>query len=241
MSSYKKPTSGKTLLNKSEHDFRENFVADDYFLRQESQSNSFQVWDPVKNNEENSVGNAPRDSDSFMPNSQDQNQITAQQEESLESLGEEYKKGFEAGNTAAEEKLRSQSEQVDTLLNALSEGHCDTMEFYNPLKILAVKIAEAVLKTDLEESKASIEKISQELIDSFSLLKDEAVRLFLSPEDLNKLSAEFKDRHSNVEFIADRKLSRGSSYAEMNDRLVTDFSEERLTKVIQQVLPHDKG
>jgi flagellar biosynthesis/type III secretory pathway protein FliH len=176
-----------------------------------------------------------------MPNSQDQNQITTRQEDSLEPLGEEYKKGFEAGKAEAEEELRSQSEQVDSLLNALSGGHCDTMGFYNPLKILAVKIAEAVLKTDLEESKASIEKISQELIDSFSLLKDEAVSLFLSPEDLNKLSAEFKDRHSNIEFIEDRKLSKGSSYAEMNDRLVTDFSEERLAKVIQQVLPHDKG
>jgi hypothetical protein len=60
-------------------------------------------------------------------------------------------------------------------------------------------------------------------------------------KDLNKLSAEFKDRHSNIEFIEDRKLSKGSSYAEMNDRLVTDFSEERLAKVIQQVLPQDKG
>ncbi len=241
MSSYKQPTSGKTLLNESEHDFRENFVADDYFLRQENQSNSFQVWDPIKNNEANSVGNTPGNSDAFMPNSQDQNQITARQEDSLEPLGEEYKKGFEAGKAEAEEELRSQSEQVDSLLNALSGGHCDTMGFYNPLKILAVKIAEAVLKTDLEESKASIEKISQELIDSFSLLKDEAVSLFLSPEDLNKLSAEFKDRHSNIEFIEDRKLSKGSSYAEMNDRLVTDFFEERLAKVIQQVLPHDKG
>ena len=92
MSSYKQPTSGKTLLNESEHDFRENFVADDYFLRQENQSNSFQVWDPIKNNEANSVGNTPGNSDAFMPNSQDQNQITARQEDSLEPLGEEYKK-----------------------------------------------------------------------------------------------------------------------------------------------------
>ena len=49
MSSYKQPTSEKMPLNESEHDFRENFVADDYFVRQDNQSNSFQVWDPIKN------------------------------------------------------------------------------------------------------------------------------------------------------------------------------------------------
>jgi len=39
--------------------------------------------------------------------------------------------------------------------------------------------------------------------------------------------------------MEDRKLSRGSSYAEMNDRLITDLSEERLANVVQQVIKND--
>jgi flagellar biosynthesis/type III secretory pathway protein FliH len=108
-----------------------------------------------------------------------------------------------------------------------------------PLKKLAVRIAKAVLKVDLEESEKSIEKIAEELLSPLSKIKDEPVRLFLSPEDFKKVSVDFRKKHSNVEFMEDRKLSRGSSYAEMNDRLVTDFLEERLANVVQQVIQND--
>ena len=239
MSSYNQPPAEEPSVSESKPEAQGDFVVDDYFSHHVNQFDNFQVWNPgdESSTQINEVGspNTP----SFVPNTNEQAGQKSALDESSQILEDEYEKGFEAGKAAAREELESQSEQLDALLGALNEGHCNIQEFYMPLKKLAVRIAKAVLKVDLEESEKSIEKIAEELLSPLSKIKDEPVRLFLSPEDFKKVSVDFRKKHSNVEFMEDRKLSRGSSYAEMNDRLVTDFLEERLANVVQQVIQND--
>lgn len=239
MSSYNQSPAGEPSVSESKPEAQEDFVVDDYFSHHVNHFNNFQVWNPgdESSTQINEVGSP--NTHSFVPNTKEQAGKKSTLDESSQILEDEYDKGFEAGKAAAREELESQSEQLVTLLDALNEGHCNIQEFYMPLKKLAVRIAKAVLKVDLEESEKSIEKIAEELLSPLSQIKDEPVRLFLSPGDFKKVSVEFKKKHSNVEFMEDHKLSRGSSYAEMNDRLITDFSEERLANVVQQVIQND--
>ena len=219
----------------------EEFVADDYFAQPDQQFADFQVWDPVDSKQAPQAGTASEAPGRAGLSGTRSMTAQAGVDDSAEHLKAEFERGFTEGKAAAEAESAAQSEQLSTLLEALSLGHCDVENFYAPLKTLAVRIAEAVMKVELEESRVSIERIAEDLLGSLSKIKDDPVRLYLSPEDLAGLSEEFRNKHNNVAFIEDAQLTRGSSYAEMNDRLVTDYSEERLARVVQEVMRHDHG
>jgi flagellar biosynthesis/type III secretory pathway protein FliH len=219
----------------------EEFVADDYFAQPDKQFANFQIWDPMDSKRAPQAETASDAPD--RAGLSETRFMTAQPavDDSAEHLKAEFERGFAEGKAAAEAEYAAQSEQLSTLLEALSLGHCDVENFYSPLKTLAVRIAEAVMKVELEESRASIERIAEDLLGSLSNIKDDPVRLYLSPEDLAGLSEEFKNKHNNVAFIEDGQLTRGSSYAEMNDKLVTDYTEERISRIVQGVMRHDHG
>ena len=214
------------------------FVPDRFSIRKDSSLESFKVWDPLGSS---GPSDADRQNKELSdPNSNlNQNRLSQQKNEpDNNALEEEYKRGFKDGKAASDQEMEEKSSEIATLLGLLKSGQCDISEYYSPLKILAVRIAEAILKVELNESRESIEKIVKDLLEEAAPSGKGPATLHLSQDDFNMLSTEFIGGYEDVKLIADAKLSRGSAYVEMNDRLITDLKEDRIEAVVQKVFQH---
>ena len=94
-------------------------------------------------------------------------------------------------------------------MGLLKSGQCDVSDITH-LKTLAVRIAEAICKVELNESRESIEKIVKDLLEEAAPSGIGPATLHLSQDDLNILSTEFISGYEDVKLIADAKVSRGS-------------------------------
>lgn len=219
----------KALLGKNS----EEFVPDYFSFRKDSSLESFKVWDPMGPSDADRKKKELSDSNSSLS----QNRLFQQNiEPDYDALEEEYKRGFKDGRAASDQEMEKKSSEIETLLGLLKSGQCDVSEYYSPLKILAVRIAEAICKVELNESRESIEKIVKDLLEEAAPSGVGPATLHLSQDDLNILSTEFIREYEDVKLIADAKLSRGSAYVEMNDRLITDLKEDRIEAVVQKVI-----
>lgn len=222
----------KALLGKSS----EEFVPGYFSFRKDSSLESFKVWDPVGSSGSSDVDRKKKEL-SDPKSSLSQNRLFQQNiEPDNDALEEEYNRGFKDGKAASDQEMEKKSSEIETLLGLLKSGQCDVSEYYSPLKTLAVRIAEAICKVELNESRESIEKIVKDLLEEAAPSGAGPATLHLSQDDLNTLSTEFISGYEDVKLIADAKLSRGSAYVEMNDRLITDLKEDRIEAVVQKVI-----
>ena len=224
----------KSLLLKNSQEF----VPDYFSFRKDSSLESFKVWDPLGSSGPSDVD--LKNKELSDPNSHlKQNRLFQQNiEPDNNALEEEYNRGFKDGKAASDQQMEKKSSEIATLLGLLKSGQCDVSEYYSPLKTLAVRIAEAICKVELNESRESIEKIVKDLLEEAAPSGAGPATLHLSQDDLNTLSTEFISGYEDVKLIADAKLSRGSAYVEMNDRLITDLKEDRIEAVVQKVIQH---
>ena len=224
----------KALLGKNS----EEFVPDYFSFRKDSSFESFKVWDPLGSSGLSDVDRKKKEPSD--PNSNlSKNRLFQQNiEPDNDTLEEEYKRGFKDGQAASDQEMEKKSSEIETLLGLLKSGQCDVTEYYSPLKTLAVRIIEAILKVELVESRESIAKIVKDLLDEAASYSESPATLYLSQDDFNTLSPELISQYENVRMVVDEKLSRGSAYAEMNDRLITDLEEDRIDAVVQKVIQH---
>ncbi|MBH74093.1 MAG: hypothetical protein CMM57_10675 [Rhodospirillaceae bacterium] len=210
----------------------EEFVPNDFITRQDTSLESFRIWDP-KGSADSSGG------DDRGKESQNQSGVLQKSIKADNSkLEEEYERGFKDGKAASAREMDKKSREISSLLELLKSGQCDVTEYYSPLKTLAVRISEAILKVELVESRESIAKIAKDLLDEAAPSNESPTTLYLSQDDFNTLSPEFISQYEDVRMVVDKKLSRGSAYAEMNDRLITDLIEDRIDAVVQKVIQH---
>jgi flagellar biosynthesis/type III secretory pathway protein FliH len=231
-----KTSREKALLVKNSQEF----VPDYFSFRKDSSLESFKVWDPLGSSgpSASDVDRKKKELSDPNPHSK-QNRLFQQNiEPDNNALEEEYNRGFKDGKAASDQDMEKKSSEIVTLLGLLKSGQCDVSEYYSPLKTLAVRIAEAILKVELNESRESIEKIVTDLLEEAAPSGVGPATLHLSQDDLNLLSTEFISEYEDVKVIADAKLSRGSAYVEMNDRLITDLKEDRIEAVVQKVIRH---
>ena len=216
----------------------EEFVPDGFFTRQDTSLESFRVWYPKGSADSSDDDDRGKESQnpSFKTNQSSVIQKNIKADNS--KLEEEYERGFKDGKAASAQELDTKSRELSSLLELLKSGQCDVTEYYSPLKTLAVRIAEAILKVELNESRESIEKIVKDLLEEAAPSGKGPATLHLSQDDLNLLSTEFIGGYEDVKLIVDAKLSRGSAYVEMNDRLITDLKEDRIEAVVQKVFQH---
>ncbi len=215
----------------------EEFIPDNFFTKPVSSIESFRVWDPL---DSETLPGAGLQGEKLSEPSSSSNQSRLPQyksEPDEKKLAEEYERGFKDGKEASASELEQKSSEISSLLALLKSGQCDVSGYYSPLKTLAVRIAEAILKVELIESRESIAKIVKDLLEEAAPSSGSPATLYLSQDDLNALSPELVSQYEDVKLVGDEKLSRGSAYVEMNDRLITDLKEDRIEAVIQKVIP----
>jgi flagellar biosynthesis/type III secretory pathway protein FliH len=138
--------------------------------------------------------------------------------------------------TEMEDKLRAALGDDHALVNALADALAllqqSPQTFFEPLKRLALHLAEQLVLAELALDGGAIERLVQRCVDELAQHDESLVLVELNPADLAMLQ-ELRERSGLAEGSALRlqpndKLLPGSVRASANDALVEDLIGERL-------------
>jgi flagellar biosynthesis/type III secretory pathway protein FliH len=124
-------------------------------------------------------------------------------------------------------------ENVATELGALI---ADPKKFFEPLKRLAMHMAEQVVLGELQTSSKGIERLVQRCLDELDHPVHGAVVLELNPEDKELLQAQGGDFIKGMRLEAVHEMQRGSVRVFANDTVVEDLVDHRLEGLAKALL-----
>jgi flagellar biosynthesis/type III secretory pathway protein FliH len=124
-------------------------------------------------------------------------------------------------------------ENVATELGALI---ADPKKFFEPLKRLAMHMAEQVVVGELQTSSKGIERLVQRCLDELDHPVHGAVVLELNPEDKELLQAQGGDFIKGMRLEAVHEMQRGSVRVFANDTVVEDLVDHRLEGLAKALL-----
>jgi flagellar biosynthesis/type III secretory pathway protein FliH len=124
-------------------------------------------------------------------------------------------------------------ESVATELGALI---ADPKKFFEPLKRLAMHVAEQVVVGELQTSSKGIERLVQRCLDELDHPVHGAVVLELNPEDKELLQTQGGDFIKGMRLEAVHEMQRGSVRVFANDTVVEDLVDHRLEGLAKALL-----
>ena len=153
-----------------------------------------------------------------------------------------YAEGLSAGRAEgkqeAEQAMADQLAQDRALLAkvvaSLQNLAADQEQLFEPLKRLALHLAEQLVRAELNLSGAAIEQLVRQCLTHLDQAADKAV-VFLNPEDLERFQG-LGDAVDGLRLEADARLRQGSVRVEIDDSLVEDLIEHRLEGLSRQLL-----
>lgn len=151
-----------------------------------------------------------------------------------------HAQGMAAGEakTRAElaEELAAQRVVFENAATELSALIADPKKFFEPLKRLALHIAEQVVVGELQTSSKGMERLVQRCLDELDHPVHGAVVLELNPEDKARLQAHGGDFIKGMRLEAVPDLKTGSVRVMANDTVVEDLVEHRLEGLAKALL-----
>lgn len=175
-------------------------------------------------------------------------------QEALDAAREQgYADGMEAARAQLYDQIRAEIEAqkqadaqaqaamdqavVDGLTAALDALHQSPQQFFEPLKRLAVHIAEQLVLGELRLDGSAIDRLVQRCVDDLAANEASAVLVELHPDDLHALH-DLRKRAGLVEknlpqLVVNEALPPGSVRASANDALVEDLITHRLLAMVR--------
>ncbi len=165
-----------------------------------------------------------------------------------EGLAEGLEQGQERGKAEglAEGEAKVRAELVDEMAaqrvvfenisNELGALMADPKKFFEPLKRLALHIAEQVVVGELQTSSKGIERLVQRCLDELDHPVHGAVVLELNPEDKARLQEHGGDFIKGMRLEAVPEMQMGSVRVFANDTVVEDLVEHRLEGLAKALL-----
>ena len=152
--------------------------------------------------------------------------------------------GKEQGLAEGEAKVRAEvademaAQRVvfENAANELSALMADPKKFFEPLKRLAMHMAEQVVLGELQTSSKGIERLVQRCLDELDHPVHGAVVLELNPEDKELLQAQGGDFIKDMRLEAVHEMQRGSVRVFANDTVVEDLVNHRLEGLAKALL-----
>jgi flagellar biosynthesis/type III secretory pathway protein FliH len=173
-----------------------------------------------------------------------------------EALSQGYANGMEDARAQLYEQIRAEIQSevqasaqaqaqvdqalVDALEAAAQTMHQDPQQFYEPVKRLALHIAEQLVLGELRLDGAVIDRLVQRCVDDLAANELSAVVLELHSDDLHALH-DLRKRAGLVEknlpqLMANDALPPGSVRASANDAVVEDLITHRLATIARTLL-----
>ena len=161
-----------------------------------------------------------------------------------EGLEQGQEKGLLQGKEEGEAKARTElvdemaAQRVvfENISNELGALMADPKKFFEPLKRLALHIAEQVVMGELQTSSKGIERLVQRCLDELDHPVHGAVVLELNPEDKARLQEHGGDFIKGMRLEAVPEMQVGSVRVFANDTVVEDLVEHRLEGLAKALL-----
>jgi flagellar biosynthesis/type III secretory pathway protein FliH len=161
-----------------------------------------------------------------------------------EGLEQGQEKGLVQGKEEGEAKARTElvdemaAQRVvfENISNELGALMADPKKFFEPLKRLALHIAEQVVVGELQTSSKGMERLVQRCLDELDHPVHGAVVLELNPEDKARLQEHGGDFIKGMRLEAVPELQIGSVRVFANDTVVEDLVEHRLKGLAKALL-----
>jgi flagellar biosynthesis/type III secretory pathway protein FliH len=148
-------------------------------------------------------------------------------------------KGHAAGRSEGEAAVRA--ELADTL-RLLTEAAAQTRtlndnpeQYFEPLKKLALHLAEELVRGELRQSPSAIERLIERSLEELEH-PGKRVLVALHPDDLRAVEAHGAKLGAGLVLQPDKTLVRGSVRVSSNDAVVQDLIQTRLTTLANNVL-----
>ena len=136
--------------------------------------------------------------------------------------------GEEQARADASEEMAAQRVVFENAAQALHALIDDPKKFFEPLKRLALHVAEQVVLAELQTSTLAIERLVQRCLDELDHPVHGAVVLELNPDDKARLQAQAGDLIKGMRLEAIHDMKPGSVRVFANDTVVEDLVEHRL-------------
>ena len=151
--------------------------------------------------------------------------------------------GIEQGLAQA---AQQQDGALDTAIAALTQAAADVTtlndnpaQHFEPLKRLALHLAEELVRGELMLDSAAIERLIQAALEQLDN-PSKRVRVALHPDDIAALTAQGKQLGAGVVMVADKAMLRGGARVTSNDAVLQDLIDNRLGHLADELLI-DKG
>jgi flagellar biosynthesis/type III secretory pathway protein FliH len=148
-------------------------------------------------------------------------------------------------NQAAEQAAHAQAHEhqatqlLQTIAHGMAELRQDPDALFEPLKKLALHLAEELVLGELNVGPQAIDRLVQRCVDTLDTSASTPLVIQLNPSDLAVLRSHPEtesDRPDHWTWEVDNHLSPGSVRIKANDTVVSDFVEHRLTALAQSLL-----
>ena len=144
--------------------------------------------------------------------------------------------GEQQARDAMAEEMAAQRALFDNVSKELGALLEDPKKFFEPLKRLALHIAEQVVVGELQTSSKAMARLVKRCLDELDHPVHGAVVLELNPEDKAFLQAEGDDVIQGIRLEAVPAMQRGSVRVFANDTVVEDLVEHRLEGLARGLL-----
>ncbi len=151
-----------------------------------------------------------------------------------------FEEGFERGVDHAKEGFEAVQTQFLGLIDKINAAQSDMTTFYNPLKKLAIHIAEQLVRGELTLSSVAIERLIGEAVTDLGNQGSDRITVSLNDKDRMLLSSNFTEEFPQIDFRSDDLISQGSVALSFGDTGIEDFLEHRLHALAEEIFqPQD--
>jgi hypothetical protein len=152
---------------------------------------------------------------------------------------EAHAQGWAEGHAQAQAKLAAQQAAQTALLGELMNGlqalNHEPQRFFEPLKRLALHMAEQLVRGELQVSGQAVANLAKQALDTLGETREKVI-LHLNPMDAEALSEAAPELVAQCAIESDAQLQRGSVRVAVNDTVVEDLIEHRMEALARRVL-----
>jgi flagellar biosynthesis/type III secretory pathway protein FliH len=150
-----------------------------------------------------------------------------------------HAQGWAEGHAQAQAELAAQHAAQMALLGDLMNGlhalNHEPQRFFEPLKRLALHMAEQLVRGELQVSGQAVANLVKQALDTLGETREKVI-LHLHPMDADALSEAAPELVAQCSIESDQLLQRGSVRVSVNDTVVEDLIEHRLEALARRVL-----
>jgi len=143
--------------------------------------------------------------------------------------------GEQRGREAAEATFKDAVHALNAAASALKTLNDDPRQYFDPLKKLALHLAEELVRGELTQSPAAIERLIQLSLEELEA-PTKRINVQLHSADLAQIQTHNVALENGMVLQADSAMTRGSVQVSSNDAVVQDLIQKRLRTLANKVL-----